>query len=209
MGEGRRGRGRAVPVGPIRPHAAQPLEEDHMVRVLSRRLATTRAAVGLVIVSLAIVACGGTTTSAAPSGAATTAPSGGSAAPSAAASAAATTIESIKMAGAGPVLTLDGTKAGDLVSVDAIFLTQGDLYRQDAERRPPARTGRYAHDVSRRYDEHDQAQGRSQVLRRDTGYRGRHQGNVRSPVPDGGANKTSSSASGCRRGGRFDCRRST
>ena len=119
------------PTGQIGHVQRNLLEEDHMGRVLSRRLATTRAAVGLVIVSLAIVACGGTTTSAAPSGAATTAPSGGSAAPSAAASAAATTIESMKMAGAGPVLTLDVTKSGDLVSVDTIILTQGALYRHD------------------------------------------------------------------------------
>jgi peptide/nickel transport system substrate-binding protein len=37
----------------------------------------------------------------------------------------------MKMAGAGPVLTLDVTKSGDLVSVDTIILTQGSLYRTD------------------------------------------------------------------------------
>lgn len=42
------------------------------------------------------------------------------------------TIENIKVAGAGPVLTLDVTKSGDLVSVDTIILTQGSLVRHDA-----------------------------------------------------------------------------
>ncbi len=42
------------------------------------------------------------------------------------------TIENIKMAGAGPVLTLDVTKSGDLVSVNTIILTQGSLFRHDA-----------------------------------------------------------------------------
>ena len=135
-----------------------------MGRVLSRRLATTRAAVGLVIVSLAIVACGGTTTSAAPSGAATTAPSGGSAAPSAAASAAATTIESMKMAGAGPVLTLDVTKSGDLVSVDTIILTQGALYRHDKNGVPKPELVDTLTTSRRRQDRHDQAQGRTRSI---------------------------------------------
>jgi len=103
-----------------------------MGRLLGRRLAATRAAVGLVMVSLIIGACGTSTTSTAPSTAATTAP-GTSAAPSAAPSTAGgTTIPSIKVAGAGPVLTLDVTKSGDLVSVDMIILTQGNLYRHDA-----------------------------------------------------------------------------
>src|SRR6187402_2108809 len=43
-----------------------------------------------------------------------------------------TTIENIKVAGAGPVLTLDVTKSGDLVSVDTIILSQGSLVRHDA-----------------------------------------------------------------------------
>ncbi len=118
-----------------------------MGNVLGRR-ATTRAAAGLVIVSLIAVGCGTATTSTAPSSAASAAaPSAAasaaapstaaSAAPSAAASASASaaaagaTIDSMKMAGAGPVLTLDVTKSGDLVSVDTIILTQGSLYRVD------------------------------------------------------------------------------
>ncbi len=44
-----------------------------------------------------------------------------------------TTIDNIKVAGAGPVLTLDVTKSGDLVSVDTIILTQGSLVRHDAD----------------------------------------------------------------------------
>ena len=68
--------------------------------------------------------------------AATTAPSaaasaGASSAPSAAPSTGAQTIESIKVAGAGPVLTLDVTKSGDLVSVDTIMLVMGNLFRHD------------------------------------------------------------------------------
>jgi|GEM_PF-2151963 len=47
-----------------------------------------------------------------------------------------TTIENIKVAGAGPVLTLDVTKSGDLVSVNTIILTQGSLVRHDANGKP-------------------------------------------------------------------------
>jgi ABC-type transport system substrate-binding protein len=95
----------------------------------------TRAAAGLAVASLILSACGSAATSSAPSaaapsaGAPTAAASG--AAPSPAASAAAETIATMKMAGAGPVLTLDVTKSGDLVSVDTIILTQGALYRHD------------------------------------------------------------------------------
>ena len=105
-----------------------------MVDLMSRRVAAARAAVGLVMAALVLSACGGATTSSAPSAAASgAAPStAASTAPSAAASAAAATIDSMKMAGAGPVLTLDVTKSGDLVSVDTIILTQGALYRHDA-----------------------------------------------------------------------------
>ena len=42
------------------------------------------------------------------------------------------TVASVKFAGAGPVLTLDTAKSGDLVSVDVIILTQGSLVRHDA-----------------------------------------------------------------------------
>jgi peptide/nickel transport system substrate-binding protein len=42
------------------------------------------------------------------------------------------TIENVKIAGAGPVQTLDITKAGDLYSVDTVMLTQGTLFRHDA-----------------------------------------------------------------------------
>lgn len=98
----------------------------------------SRAAVGLFTVALVAAACSpssspapsGGAPSIAPSAAGSTAPSGSS--PSAAASVAATTIQNIKIAGAGPVLTLDVTKSGDLVSVDVIILTQGALYRYDA-----------------------------------------------------------------------------
>ncbi len=95
----------------------------------------SRAAVGLVLIALVAMACSPSTTPAPSAGAPSTAPSAGapSTAPSAAASAAASTIDNIKIAGAGPVLTLDVTKSGDLVSVDTIILTQGNLYRNDAK----------------------------------------------------------------------------
>jgi len=74
---------------------------------LSRRFAVTRATAFLLAASLFVT-------------------------PGAAAQAAGETIENIKIAGAGPVLTLDVTKSGDLVSVDTIILTQGSLFRHDA-----------------------------------------------------------------------------
>jgi peptide/nickel transport system substrate-binding protein len=87
-----------------------------------------RVAVGLLSVVLIAAACSNTP-------AATTAPSaaasaGASSAPSASA-AGGQTIDSIKVAGAGPVLTLDVTKSGDLVSVDTIMLVQGNLFRHN------------------------------------------------------------------------------
>lgn len=102
---------------------------------LTRRSAVVRAGVFLVAASLIVGACGTAAPSAAPaSSAPSAAPSAGgeSAAPSVAPSAGAETIENIKMAGAGPVLTLDVTKSGDLVSVNTIILTQGSLTRHDA-----------------------------------------------------------------------------
>jgi ABC-type transport system substrate-binding protein len=89
----------------------------------------TRVAVGLLSVVLIVAACSNTP-------AATTAPSaaasaGASSAPTAAPSTGVQTIDTIKVAGAGPVLTLDVTKSGDLVSVDTIMLVQGNLYRHD------------------------------------------------------------------------------
>jgi len=102
-----------------------------MVELLRRRSAATRAAAGLVVVGLVFAACTASTTpapTAAPSAAATTA---ASKAPTAA-----PTIASVKFAGAGPVLTLDVTKSGDLVSVDIIILTQGNLVRHDAAGTP-------------------------------------------------------------------------
>src|SRR3954453_6708050 len=131
-----------------------PSEEEHMRSRISHGVSRTGAGAGLVIASLILAACGTATTSTAPSAAASSgaassaasaaAPSTGAAsaaastsagasaaAPSAAASAASGTIQSMKVAGAGPVLTLDVTKSGDLVSVDTIILTQGALYRSD------------------------------------------------------------------------------
>jgi ABC-type transport system substrate-binding protein len=87
----------------------------------------------LISAALIVGACG--STPAASPAASTAATSGASAAPSTAATASAAgskTIENIKVAGAGPVLTLDVTKSGDLVSVDTIILTQGNLYRHNA-----------------------------------------------------------------------------
>lgn len=112
---------------------------------IRQRAATTGARLAVVLFTLAFVVVGCTQTAESP----TPAPSAASAAPSAAASsaapstapsaaesvepsAAAETIENIKVAGAGPVLTLDVTKSGDLVSVDTIILTQGSLFRHDA-----------------------------------------------------------------------------
>ncbi len=87
----------------------------------------TRVVVGLAVVSLAMAACGTSTPSA------TLTP--GSTEPSVAPSTA-ETIDNIKIAGAGPVLTLDHAAANDLVSVDTIMLTQGSLYRHDAAGTP-------------------------------------------------------------------------
>lgn len=93
----------------------------------------TRAAIGLLSVALVVAACS-STPAASPGGS-----TAGSAAPSGAASPSAggaTTIDSIKVAGAGPVLTLDVTKSGDLVSVDTIMLVQGNLFRHDRTGKP-------------------------------------------------------------------------
>ena len=98
----------------------------------SHRVSAIRAATGLVVASLILVACGSTTTSTAPSAVAPGASAPAASAPDASAPSAGATIDNIKIAGAGPVLTLDVTKSGDLVSVDTIILTQGALYRNDA-----------------------------------------------------------------------------
>jgi ABC-type transport system substrate-binding protein len=105
---------------------------------LSRRRALARAGVFLATASLLVAACGSAAPSVAPSAAAPSAAAPSAEAPStgasesAAPSAGGETIENIKIAGAGPVLTLDVTKSGDLVSVNTIILTQGSLFRHDA-----------------------------------------------------------------------------
>ena len=99
-----------------------------MQRFLSRRPGglAARGVVGLLAIGMIVVACSSTpATTTAPSAAPSTAPS------AAATAAGPQTIESVKFAGAGPVLTLDVTKSGDLVSVDTIILVQGNLFRHD------------------------------------------------------------------------------
>lgn len=103
-----------------------------MVAVTRRQSRASRALAGLVLVSLALGACSSSST---PAPTAAPASAGASAAASKAPTAA-PTIASAKFAGAGPVLTLDVTKSGDLVSVDMIILTQGSLVRHDASGNP-------------------------------------------------------------------------
>jgi peptide/nickel transport system substrate-binding protein len=98
-----------------------------MVELSRRRSGASRAAVGLVLAGLILSAC---TSSSTP--APTAAPSAGASSAASKAPSAAPTIASVKFAGAGPVLTLDVTKSGDLVSVDMIILSQGNLVRHDA-----------------------------------------------------------------------------
>ncbi len=100
-----------------------------MVELTRRPLRASRAAVGLVVVGLVLAAC---TSSATPAPTAAPAASGAASSAASKAPAAAQTIASAKFAGAGPVLTLDVTKSGDLVSVDIIILSQGNLVRHDA-----------------------------------------------------------------------------
>lgn len=95
----------------------------------------SRMAIGLLSVGLIFAACGGATT--------TTAPTDGGPAPTAGGSvdpgptqATGETIDSIKVAGAGPVLTLDVNKSGDLVSVNTIILYAGNLWRHDVSGTP-------------------------------------------------------------------------
>ncbi len=90
----------------------------------------TRAAIALLSVVLVVAACSSTPAASPASSTAASAAPSGAASPSAGG---ATTIDSIKVAGAGPVLTLDVTKSGDLVSVDTIMLVQGNLFRHNRD----------------------------------------------------------------------------
>ena len=98
---------------------------NHSVTSRRPKGALSRAVVGLFAVAYIVAACSSTPAASV----ATSAPSAGSTA--AATPAGPQTIASIKVAGAGPVLTLDVLKSGDLVSVDTIMLVQGNLFRHD------------------------------------------------------------------------------
>ena len=101
---------------------------DRFIGLPHLSLRSRRAATLLSVVLIAAACSSTPAVSTAPSAAASAAPS---AAASSAPSTGSKTIDTVKMAGAGPVLTLDVTKSGDLVSVDTIMLVQGALYRHD------------------------------------------------------------------------------
>jgi len=93
------------------------------------RRPAARAAVGLALIALVAAACGGTTTSSAPSVAASGPASAAASTP--AGSPTGATIDSIKIAGPGPVMTLDVAKATELSSNNVIYQSQGVLFRHD------------------------------------------------------------------------------